>query len=67
MLLAQRIRDEVKGSLDLPVGELVRAGRPVLHHAGPGMLGPGQRDQRLADLGEAGGTAVIQGELHAQD
>ena len=64
MLAGQRIRHEVKGALDLPVGELVRAVLPVLGHAEPCLVGLGQRDQRLVHLGEVGGAAVIEDEHH---
>jgi len=67
LVLAEGVRDEIRGALDLAVGELVRAGLPVLGHAEPDLVIGGQGGQRLVHLGEAGGPAVSQGELHAQD
>ena len=66
MVFVQRIHHEVKGALGLPVGELVRAGLPVLGHAEPGLVWPGQRGQRGMRLGEEGGPAVSEGEQHAR-
>jgi len=64
MLLAQRIRDEVKGSLDLPVGELVRAGPPLFGDAEPGLVGLGQGGQRRVHPGQVRGPVIFQGEHH---
>ena len=64
LVFAERHHYEVTGVLDLPVGELVRAVFPVLHHAEPGLVGGGQRGQHGVHLGEVGGPAVVQGEHH---
>ncbi len=64
MLLAQRIRHEVKGALDLPVGELVRAGPPLFGDAEPGLVGLGQGGQRRVDPGQVRGPVIFQGEHH---
>ena len=64
MLFAERFHGEVKGVLDLPVGELVRAGLPVLYHAEPGLVSLRQCDQRLVHSGQVRGPVVGQGEHH---
>ncbi len=51
--------------LDLPVGELMRAGLPVFDDAQPLLVVLRQRQQRGVRPGEVGGTAVGQGEHHA--
>jgi hypothetical protein len=66
-VFGQRLGDEAEGVLGLPVGELVRAGRPVLGHAQPPLVGGGQRGQRGMHLSQVRGTAVCLGEHHAQD
>ena len=41
----------IRTPLSTPAGELVRAGLPVLGHAGPGLVIGGQGGQRAADPG----------------
>ena len=61
LFLAERPGDQAAGVLDLPVGEQVRAGLPVLGHAEPCLVGGGQGDQRRVHLGEVRGPAVSPG------
>ena len=65
-VFGQRGGDEAEGALGLAVGELVRAGLPVLGHAEPALVSGGQGGQRGVHLGEVRGPAVGQGEHHAQ-
>ena len=66
MLFAERFHGEVKGVLDLPVGELVRAVAPGLGDAESHLVCGGQRGQRLVHPGQVRGPVIGQGELHAQ-
>ena len=66
MVFGQRLRDEVEGVLDLPVGELVRAVLLLVQHAEPGLVCGGQAGERLMHPGQVRGPVIGQGELHAQ-
>ena len=63
-VLGQGAGDQAEGALGLPVGELVRAGLPVLGHAEPGLVGGGQGDQRVADPGQVRGPVIGLGQHH---
>jgi hypothetical protein len=63
-VLGQGIRDQAEGALGLPVGELVRAGFPVLQHAEPDLVGLGQGGQRVADPGQVRGPLTGLGQQH---
>jgi hypothetical protein len=67
MFFAQCFDDEAEGALDLPVGELVRAGLPVLGDGEPDLVFGGQRGERLVHPGQVRGPVIGQGEHHAQD
>ena len=49
--------DQAEGVLDLPVGELVRAGLPVRGNAEPRLVSVGQAGQRGVHPGQLGGPA----------
>ena len=65
VVFGQGAGDQAEGALGLPVGELVRAGLPVLGHAEPGLVGGGQGDQRVADPGQVRGPLIGLGQQHA--
>jgi hypothetical protein len=66
MLFAQCFCHQVEGPLDLAVGELVRAVAPVLGHARPRLVGPGQRGEYVVHPGQVRGLAAVQRQVHAQ-
>jgi len=67
LVFGQRSCDEADGALHLPAGEQVRPVAPVLEHAGPYLVRPGQPGPRPVHLGQVRGPAVNQDEQHAQD
>jgi hypothetical protein len=66
-LMVAKVPDQAECVLDLPVGELVRAGAPVLDHAEPFLVGGGQAGERGVHPGQLRGPVISQGEQHAQE